>query len=64
MSKTQSGYQSSNLKITLGVFSIIDRVAGYMSTNRELQVKIPRENTKEKGLRLSKCRSPEVNEDR
>jgi hypothetical protein len=64
MSKTRSGYESSDLKITSGVFSIIDRVAGYVSMDRELREKLLWENVKEKGLRLPKCQSPEVNEDR
>jgi hypothetical protein len=34
---------------------IFDRVGGYVSTDRELQEKLLRENAKEKGLRLSKA---------
>jgi hypothetical protein len=43
------------MKITSGVFSIIDRVAGYMSTDRELRVKLLQENAKETYLRLWKA---------
>jgi hypothetical protein len=55
MSKTQSGYESSDLKITSGVFSIVDRVTGYVSTDSELQAKLLWENAKGKGLILSKA---------
>jgi hypothetical protein len=59
MPKTRSGYESSDLKITSGVFSIVDRVAGYVSTDHELRVKLLWENAKEKGLRLPKAEVPE-----
>jgi hypothetical protein len=38
---------------------IVDRAGGYVSTDRELRAKLLRENTKEKGLRLSKAEVPE-----
>jgi hypothetical protein len=38
---------------------IVDRAGGYVSTDRELQVKLLQENVKEKGLRLPKAEVPE-----